>query len=324
MPDPEILVAGETLIDFLPDRPGSLETVETFTRRPGGAPANVAIGLAELGAPPWFWTRVGSDPFGELLVRTLSEHGLSDRFVERDPDAKTTLAFVSHDEDADRAFTFYRDGTADTRMEPGRIGEETLEAVSWVHLGGVTLATEPAREATIDLVNRARDHSCTVSFDPNARPELWSDRQEFANLIEELLPRIDVLKATPEDLAEAGINGEGPTALARSVCDRGPHTTLLTLGGEGAVAVATDESPWPGEASHPGYAVDPVDTTGAGDAFTAGAIAALSAGEGLEGALGFANAVAATTTTVEGAMTALPDREAVKRFRERTSVARDE
>jgi fructokinase len=326
MADPEILVAGETLIDFLPDRPGSLDAVETFSRRAGGAPANVAVGLAELDAVPWFWTRVGSDPFGDVLVRTLDEHGLSDRFVERDPEAKTTLAFVSHDEDADRAFTFYRDGTADTRMEPGRIADDTLEAVSWVHLGGVALASGPAREATIDLATRAREHDCTVSFDPNARPELWSDREEFATLTGELLSRVDVLKATPEDLAEAGIGdfGDEPGTLVRAACARGPHTTLLTLGREGALALATEGSPWSGEAAHPGYAVDPVDTTGAGDAFTAGAIAALSAGEDLEEALGFANAVAATTTTAEGAMTALPDREAVARFRDGGPAAESE
>jgi fructokinase len=319
----DVLVAGETLIDFLPDRPGSLDRVETFTRRPGGAPANVAVGLAALDAVPWFWTRVGSDPFGDLLVRILDGHGLPDRFVERDPEAKTTLAFVSHDEDADRAFTFYRDGTADTRMQPGRIGSEVLERVSWVHLGGVTLASEPAREATIDLATRAHGRGCTVSFDPNARPELWSDREEFATLVDRFLTNVDVLKATPEDLDEAdiGIDADGPVALARAVCERGPHTTLLTLGEEGAVAVATEDSPWSGEASHPGYAVDPVDTTGAGDAFTAGAIAALSGGEDLEAALGFANAVAATTTTAEGAMTALPGREAVARFRDETPVA---
>ncbi|MEM4780069.1 MAG: PfkB family carbohydrate kinase, partial [Halalkalicoccus sp.] len=134
--------------------------------------------------------------------------------------------------------------------------------------------------------------------------------------IQEILPAVGVLKATPEDLAEARIgDGNGGAALARAACERGPHTTLLTLGGEGSVAVATDESPWNGEARHPGYTVDPVDTTGAGDAFTAGAIAALSAGESLEETLAFANAVAATTTTAEGAMTALPDRGSVTAFR---------
>lgn len=320
MADPDILVAGETLIDFLPDRPGSLREVETFTRRPGGAPANVAVGLATLGKTPWFWTRVGNDPFGDDLVETLADYGLPDDLVERDPVAKTTLAFVSHDEHADREFSFYRDGTADTRMEPGAVDDEVLERVSWVHLGGVTLASEPSRAATLDLAARASEHDCTVSFDPNARPELWDDREEFEALVGEILPHVDVLKATPEDLAEAGIEGEG-VDLAYAACDRGPHTTLLTLGGEGALATATEKAPWSGEATHPGYRVDPVDTTGAGDAFTAGAIAALSDGDSLDAALAFANAVAATTTTAEGAMTALPGRKRVERFREETPTS---
>jgi fructokinase len=314
MTDPDILVFGETLIDFLPERPGSLEEVETFTRRPGGAPANVAVGLAILEETPWFWTRVGDDPFGRSLEETLESHGIAEQFIERDPAAKTTLAFVTHDEHADREFSFYRDGTADTRMKPGTIDDALLARVSWVHLGGVTLASEPSRTATLDLARRAREQGCVVSFDPNARPELW-ENGAYEPLITEILSLVDVLKATREDLAAAGIEGEDSTALARAACDRGPHTTLLTLGGAGSLAVATEEAPWTGETSHPGYRVDPVDTTGAGDAFTAGAIAALSGGESIVEALAFANAVAATTTTAEGAMTALPDRKSVERFR---------
>jgi fructokinase len=94
---------------------------------------------------------------------------------------------------------------------------------------------------------------------------------------------------------------------------------LLTLGSEGSFAAATAEAPWadgPTSVSHPGYAVDPVDTTGAGDAFTSGVVAALVDEAGLGEALGFANAVAAVTTTAQGAMTALPTWEAVAAFRD--------
>ncbi|WP_132058288.1 carbohydrate kinase family protein [Halorussus amylolyticus] len=324
--DPDVLVAGETLIDFLPETPGPLSSVEAFSRRAGGAPANVAVGLARLDATPWFWTRVGADPFGDHLAETLAGHGVPDRFVERDTDAKTALAFVSHDDDADREFTFYRDGTADTRVEPGAIPDETLDAVEWVYVGGVMLAAEPGRTATLDLAERAAARDCTVVFDPNARPELWTSASEFADLAAEMLGRADVVKATRDDLREAGIEAETPSALARAVCERGPHTVLLTLGESGAFAFATDDAPWgPDETSHSGYEVDPADTTGAGDAFTAGALAALAsddavpASEGaspLAGALEFANAVAAVTTTAAGAMTALPTREEVRAFRD--------
>ncbi|MFD1513357.1 carbohydrate kinase family protein [Halomarina rubra] len=316
--DPDVLVAGETLIDFLPATAGPLATVERFRRRPGGAPANVAVGLATLGRAPWFWTRVGEDPFGDVLVETLADHAVPDRFVERDPEAKTTLAFVEHAADADRAFTFYREGTADTRLEPGTVPDDVLASVGWVYVGGVALASEPARSATFDLAERARERGATVVFDPNARPELWTD--DFETVAARAFERADVVKATSEDLAAAGFDDGGEehdgAGLAAAVHDAGPHTVLLTRGAAGAVASATADAPWgAATVAHPGYRVETVDTTGAGDAFTAGALAALADGESLEPVLAFANAVAAVTTTAEGAMTALPDRERVRSFR---------
>ncbi|WP_121821640.1 carbohydrate kinase family protein [Halostella salina] len=313
----DVLVAGETLIDFLPETPGKLDEIAAFGRRAGGAPANVAVALATLDLPPLFWTRVGDDPFGDFLVRTLAEYGVPDEFVERDASAKTTLAFVTHDEDADRSFSFYRDGTADTRMQSGTVPDAVLDDAEWVHVGGVALADEPSRSANLDLTERAAEADCTVSFDPNARPELWGSDTEFETVAGWAVEETDVLKATPEELRALGADGDDPEALARSACDLGPHTVLLTLGGDGALAVATDDAPWAGVARHGGYPVDPVDTTGAGDAFTAGAIAAFVDGEPLEEALAFANAVAVTTTTAKGAMTALPDRDEVRRIRER-------
>ncbi|NHN49055.1 carbohydrate kinase [Halostella sp. JP-L12] len=312
----DVLVAGETLVDFIPDAPGALDEIDAFARRAGGAPANVAVALARLDEAPLFWTRVGADPFGDFLADTLSEYGVPDRFVERDPSAKTTLAFVTHDEDADRSFSFYRDGTADTRMQSGAVPDDALDSVEWVHVGGVTLADEPSRTATLDLTERAAERGCTVSFDPNARPELWGSDAEFETVAGWALAETNVLKATPAELRALGVAGDDPEALARNACDEGPHTVLLTLGGEGALAVATDEAPWSGTARHAGYSVDPVDTTGAGDAFTAGAIAALADRRGLDEALAFANAVAATTTTAKGAMAALPDRESVGAVRD--------
>ena len=314
-----VLVAGETLVDFLPATPGPLATVESFTRRPGGAPANVAVGLARLGETPWFWTRVGEDPFGEMLVGTLDDEGLPGRFVERDPDARTSLAFVAHDEDADRGFTFYRDGTADTRMGAGRVPDEVLESVGWVVAGGVTLADGPSRRATLDLLERAAAADATVAFDPNFRPELWT-KGEFEPTVRRALEHVDVLKATAGELRELGFEGDDEAALSRAVFERdaGPHTVLTTLGGAGARVTASESAPWgPSTVTHPGYPVEPTDTTGAGDAFLAGAVASFAGGEtDLSRVLSFANAVAAVTTTAAGAMTALPTREEVRRFRE--------
>ena len=238
--------------------------------------------------------------------------------VERDPDARTGLAFPAR-EDGDRPFTFYRDGTADTRLQPGTVTDETLAGVDWVHVGGVTLADDPARTATYALAERARDAGCTVSFDPNARPELW-DEFDFADSVDRALALADVVKATPGDLQAAGIEDDDPAGLARTVLERGPNTVLVTLGEDGAVAATTRtalSTDAPETISHDGYDVEAVDPTGAGDAFTAGAITALSEGESLAEALAFAGAVGAAATTARGAMAGLPVRDAVHEVRRR-------
>lgn len=317
--DHDVLVAGETLIDFVPDRAGPLEFVDGFRRRPGGAPANVAVGLSKLGRPPLFWTRLARDSFGRYLDRTLADHGIPDRFVTADPDAKTTLAFVTHDSAGDREFTFYREGTADTRMEPGTVPDPVLAELEWVHVGGVTLASGRSREATLDLLERAASMDCTVSFDPNLRSALWKTDETLRRVCHGALAHVDVLKATVTELALLGFDGESPHERAHEVLDYGhdtalgdgPHTVFLTRGSEGALAVGSDRSPCSGDVVHEGYDVSVVDTTGAGDAFVAGAISSLLERESLDRVLAFANAVAALATTEPGAMSAFEELDAV-------------
>jgi fructokinase len=311
MSTPEILVAGETLVDFLPDRSGPLREVEGFTRRAGGAPANVAIALARLDERPWFLSNLSTDAFGEFLMETLASQGVPKHFLTRDAEHRTTLAFVAHDASADRSFTFYRTETADQHLDPSVVGDDALEAVSWVVLGGVALASEPARSRLFEFVERAREHGCTVVFDPNSRPELWADAATYERTLEAMLALTDICKVSSEDLA-----GTPFAAAPDSLLDAGPHTVFSTRGASGARVVADERAPWgPAERDHAGYQVDPVDTTGAGDAFLAGVLYALANGESLDEVLAVADAVAALTTTENGAVDALPDREAVRAFR---------
>jgi len=307
----EILVAGETLIDFIPAEHGPLAAVESFSRQAGGAPANVAVGLARLDRTPWFCTTLATDPFGDHLATVLDREGIPDRFVSRAPETQTALAFVSHDRDADRGFTFYRQETADRQFDASGVPDDVLESVDVVVVGGVTLTVEPARSATFDLVERARKAGCRVIFDPNVRPELWE--VDPAPTMRRMLSMTDVLKGSREDLG-----GDALPTEAGELLDAGPGAVFLTEGDAGARLIADEGSPWGrGDWRHDGYRVDDVvDTTGAGDAFTAGVVAGLVDGTPPEELLGFANAVAAASTRFEGAMTALPEREAVRQVRE--------
>jgi len=314
MSDRSILVVGETLVDMLPENPGALSDVESFRRRAGGAPANVAARLAALGSEPLFWTRVGDDAFGDFLLDTLADRGVPTRFVERDPDAETTLAFVAHDDSRDRSFTFYRDGTADTRLEPGTVPTDALDTVEWVYVGGVVLAAEPSRSAVLELIDRADEADCSIYFDPNWRPELWDS--DDASVLRDAARSADVLKATTDELRQLGYRGETPEQLCEAACSEGPHTVFLTRGAEGSTGVATSAAPW-GEAvvDRDGFAVEVQDTTGAGDAFVSATLGALARGErDLREILRSANAAAAISATTVGAMEQPPDWERVESF----------
>lgn len=321
MPSPEILVAGETLVDFLPNRTGPLADVETFSRRAGGAPANVAVALSRLDHPPWFLTNISADPFGDFLADGLQSNGVPDRFVTRDPDHPTTLAFVAHDADADRSFTFYGTDSADGHLDAGVVPESVLDDIEWVCVDApVALAADPARSALLSLCERATDHDCRVAFDPNTRRELWPDETTLHETLDAMLARTDVVKTSMEDLDRTRFAADDPEEIAANLFAAGPHTVFLTRGADGSRALATQRAPWGAmDEVHPGYDVDAVDATGAGDAFLAGVLFGLADRKSLDEVLGFANAVAALTTTEPGANTALPDRATVDEFRDRTA-----
>jgi fructokinase len=313
----EILVAGETLIDLLPGEGETLRDVDGFAHRPGGAPANVAVGLSRLDATPSFWTRLGGDPFGDFLRETLVDEGLPTAAFER-VDGNTTLAVVSPPGVDGRRFRFYGSGDATFGFDPESVPEDALASASWVHLGGVALTHPDGRAAMRELAAAAAERGCTVSFDVNYREDLVPDgeRDAVVGAVREIVAGSDVVFASDEDVAATGLSSREGEGLGRDLLDLGPHTAVVTLGAAGAVVTSSASAPW-GErtARHAGFAVEAVDATGAGDAFTAGLIARLSEGSAdLGESVAFANATAALSVRERGGMTALPSKSRVDSF----------
>ena len=322
---PEILVAGETLVDFIPDSGGTVRDVDGYAHRPGGAPANVAAGLARLGTPPVFWTRLSEDPFGEFLRHTLREESIPPDYIQQLSVGNTTLAVVSPPAADDRRFRFYGDGDVTFGFDPAAVPTDALVDCSWVHLGGVALTHPRGREAMCALATAAAERDCTVSFDVNYRPDLI--RAEEHELVREALHTIvaesDVVFCSDEDMDGTGLSSQSGAELAHDLLRRGPHTAVVTLGGAGALASSTADAPWGAtDATHPGFSVPVRDTTGAGDAFTAGLIRRLAPAQtqaSLDAALAFANATAAESVQKRGGISSLPTTEAVEE-----RIARDE
>lgn len=298
-----ILIAGEAIVDLHPTGGDSYE------RRLGGAPANVAVGLARLELSPALWARLGTGPFGSFLAEQLPAEGVDDAWLARDSDAPTGCAVVSLDEAGDRSFTLYLEDAASTRLDPARVEQLPTETLDWLHVGGVELSHEPARSAVFRLLE-AIGPDVTVSFDPNYRPSLW-ETFDYQATLERALAATDVVVAGPADFA-ATDRPRAPEALADRLLADGPHTAFVTRGADGALARAGPDAPWgPASATADGRSAEVTDTTGAGDAFTAGAIGVLAGALGpvsLDRAVRAGCVCGARSVTAPGAVTAFPDR----------------
>lgn len=314
---PTAVCLGEALVDFVADTAGvTLSECPGFRKAPGGAPANVAVGLARLGVEAAFLGRVGEDPFGHFLEQTLSGAGVDTRFVTFDGEARTGLAFVSLRADGERDFVFYRNPSADMLHRPEHIPESALEGCRIYHFGSISLIQEPSRSATLDALHRARKAGARISFDPNLRPPLWPSLDQARKEIREALPLADVVKVSEEE-AEFLFGAAPIDTHLDALLRAGPRLAAVTLGAGGS-CLANGAT----RVRVPGYAVQAVDTTGAGDAFVAGLLTALLESTDPAdltaadlGEIGrFANAMGAITCLRKGAIPALPTRERVQEF----------
>jgi fructokinase len=251
--DGAVVVTGEALIDLVLARDGSLDG------HPGGGPYNVARTIGRLEQPVRYLGRVSTDGFGRRLRLELEADGVGLESVIA-TDAPTTLALAELDAAGGAQYHFYDAGTS----APGL----TLEAASAAfpadvgifYLGTLGLVFEPMATTLEALVARIGDDTL-VALDPNCRPRMIGDAAAFRGRLARLLARADVLKASEEDLAWIEPDTD-PVTAARNLRGHDRAVALITLGGDGALAVAGDETI---EVRAP--KVDVVDTIGAGDAF---------------------------------------------------------
>jgi len=302
---------GELLIDFVPVTTGTnLLTAPAFHKAPGGAPANVAVGLARLGVKSALMGRASEDGFGQFLVNTLADAGVETALVRRSHRARTPLAFVSLAEDAEREFLFYGDPSAG--FSPDDVDFQAISQAKLLHFGSIGLIPEDSCTATLLAVDAARNQGLHVSFDANLRLDLWPTPDSAREAIRDGIDRATVVKLSEEEL-DFLTGTTDPAEGARTLRHVGLTLLIVTHGSKGCTFVTPEAT-----GRVPGFKVDPVDTTGAGDAFVAGLLTGLLdhtdaplTSERLRTMCRFANAAGALATTRRGAIPAMPTRAAV-------------
>jgi fructokinase len=310
---------GEVLIDFIPLQKGvALKDVLAFERAPGGAPANVAAAVAKYGQEAAMISKLGNDAFGDFLVEKLVEAGVETDKIYRTDDANTALAFVSLKENGERDFSFYRNPSADLLLSEEEIEPTWFQAGDILHFCSVDLVESPMKQAHKKAIAAVSAAGGLVSFDPNVRLPLWENPEECRKAILEFLPAADIVKVSDEELNFiTGIQDESDAI--KSLFVGNVKVVVYTKGAAGADLILRNQT---FESS--GYAVEAVDTTGAGDAFIGGFLYQLlelhANQENIEevlrnhqaSILQFANASGALTTTGKGAISALPNKREIE------------
>ena len=295
----KVWVLGDAVVDLLPESDGRLLPC------PGGAPANVAVGIARLGGTSGFIGRVGDDPFGALMQRTLLTEGVDITYLKQDEWHRTSTVLVDLNDQGERSFTFMVRPSADLFLETTdlpcwRHGE-------WLHLCSIALSAEPSRTSAFTAMTAIRHAGGFVSFDPNIREDLWQDEHLLRLCLRQLA---DVVKLSEEEWRLIS----GKTQNDRDICALAKEyeiaMLLVTKGAEGVVVC------YRGQVHHfAGMSVNCVDSTGAGDAFVAGLLTGLSSTglstdeREMRRIIDLAQRCGALAVTAKGAMTALPCRQ---------------
>lgn len=304
-----VWVLGDAVVDLIPEQDGRL------LKCPGGAPANVAVGICRLGGDSAFIGRVGDDPFGTFLMKTLDDEGVNTECMTPDPHHRTSTVVVENDADGERSFTFMVRPGADLFLQATDI--PAFSAGQFLHLCSIALSAEPSRASAFLAMAKMKTAGGYVCFDPNIRHDLWPDEEQLRDNLDRALSLADVIKISEDELeflTGEALLSEGMLRL----CDRyNPEMLLVTQGKQGVSVYRKKNASLK---HYPAPEVRAVDTTGAGDAFVAGLLAGLAqhwpltSDSAWQQTIHQALACGALATTARGAMTALPDSATLKAF----------
>ena len=324
---PQILSVGEVLLDFVALKSGvTLEGAPGFVKCAGGAPANVAVGIARLGTRSAFIGNVGADSFGRYLVTELMRCGVETRGMTFDPGFKTRLAFVSLKKNGDRDFEFWENHPADQQLRFANVNRRMIRTADIVNIGPFLLVRDPSRTAAMQVAEAARAGGNEVCFDPNLRLSLWRSAGEARRVLIAMIRRATIVRMNADE-ARFLTGIRSVDRASEKIRSLGPRLVVVTLAEKGCAFQSSSASGYV-----PGFRTRAVDTTGCGDGFLAGLLDGLVrcrtdvdrlTAKELHSICAFANAVGALVATRRGAIAAMPARRDVVRFLvRRKAVAR--
>ncbi|MCX6078314.1 MAG: carbohydrate kinase family protein [Chloroflexi bacterium] len=301
-----VALLGDVNIDLLMNIPvypplGGDALVYDLVVRTGGTLANTAIVLSRLNLATELITHLGSDPWADIAIETLRAEGVGMKFLQRDIRAGTGLIFIPVTPDGERTMFSYRG--ANVLVDAGEVTSEMLTGIDLLHLSGYSFMKSPQKDAAWRAIELAESLGIPLTLDLGVEPAVALGAD-----LEHLLGKLDLLVLGDQEAMTIAHRDNLESALDY-LLSCGVKTIGLKLGKEGCMLVTSQS-----RAQLPGFKVNTIDTTGAGDAFSAGMIFGRLCGLSLEARALLANTLGALATTVWGGGASLQAMEFVRIF----------
>lgn len=266
----KVLTLGEPLAVFAAqDADASLVDAANFKKYLAGAELNVAVGLARLGHNVTYLTQVGTDPFGQFIIKAINANGIATDQIRMVNDAWTGFELKQRVTSGDPDTYYFRKGSAAARVTPSILDGLSIQSFDHIHLTGIFSALSQTTLQTVDAVlHLAKSAGVPVTFDPNLRPALWPNENEMKTALNALCEQADiVMPGVNEGMVLMG--SSDPENIADFYLHKGVKTVIVKVGAKGAFM--KDQK---GQTNFvPGFKVKQViDTVGAGDGFATGVI----------------------------------------------------
>jgi 5-dehydro-2-deoxygluconokinase len=279
---------GRSSIDLYSNDVGSpFEKITNFAAYVGGSPANISVGGRRLGLDTCLLTAFGEDPVGDFLLDFLNNEGVETQYCPRKAGKRSSAVILGIEPPDKFPLVYYRDNCADIALTIDDVLAAPVADARVFQFAGTNLSREPSRSATFFAAELARKHGVEVVFDIDFRPDQWHDPRAFGVMARAIMPLVDIVIGTEDEINAAMLMDPGQISLTHSqvsdtkvggdvgkgiawIMGLGPKALLQKLGAEGLRVHARREDGGIEHIDCPGFPVEVHNILGAGDAFAAG------------------------------------------------------
>ena len=316
----DVLSVGRSSIDLYANDVGvPFVEIESFAAYVGGSPTNIAVGTRRLGLNTALLTAVGEDPVGDFILNFLQEEGVDTQFIPRKEGFRSSAVVLGIEPPDKFPLVFYRADAADIQLTIDDVQAAPIDNCRLLEISGTGLSKEPSRSATFFAAEQARAHDATVVLDLDFRADQWHDPRAFGANIRAVLPLVDVVIGTEEEVKAALLRSAEQLRILHSqvtdpevegdlqeavdgLMESGCEALIVKRGPQGATVYPQDEAPQ----DVPGFPVDVYNVLGAGDAFASGFIYGYLKGWDWYKAARMGNATGAIVVTRHGCANFMP------------------